>query len=562
LSKKRFSAFDGWARVHFFGYNLPTNKTTDLEFTSHSSEFYWGLDSMRKHHVSVVSIFLCLSLISPVIARGQQAQSPSPLLGRARKGDHEVGFRVLYKADYSRTVRSKRDYTGKALGGERARQVRIRLWYPTESQAVARMHFEDYQFLASQTAFAGQLSNEQKEQQRESFRRQATASGASLEQVNGLLQASMQARKDAPFKSAGSPLIIGWHVSEDLAEYLAGHGYVVAEASGAGSETGLLDYVQDLEFAINALHEFPSIDFSRIGAIGFSASAAVAALLQMKSSNIDAVVSFDGTEAWKNGKDQMVKLPFARSEAATVPYLRFHNDSHNPATLDFTFFYDKARYMEFTRIDLKNLGHRDSGAVIEDYLLRNLADESSKPLLAYHQLMLEHIFHFFQAHLNQDAAALAFLKRSVIENRSRADGISIQHREALPVPPNRSEITAVLEREGAAGLQKLYQTLKVKDSQPFTESALRSVGIDYAFRRRNYDIASAVFNLMIEIYPQRCAAYFYAGVVYRNNKQTDLAIKSFEKFFAVKANDPFTSAEEKESLSVSAQEYLNGLKAQ
>lgn len=219
------------------------------------------------------------------------------------------------------------------------------------------------------------------------------------------------------------------------------------------------------------------------------------------------------------------------------------------------------KLMEFTRVDLKSLGHRDSGAVIEDYLLRNLADESSKPLLAYHQLMLEHIFHFFQAHLKQDAAALAFLKRSVIENRSRADGVSIQHREALPVPPNRGEITAILERDGAAGLQKLYQTLKVKDAQPFTESALRGVGIEYAFRRRNYDIATAVFNLMIEIYPQRCAAYFYAGVVYRNKKQADLAIRSFEKFFAVKPNDPFTSAEEKESLSVSAQEYLNGLKA-
>jgi hypothetical protein len=63
-----------------------------------------------------------------------------------------------------------------------------------------------------------------------------------------------------------------------LIEYLVSHGYIVASfpSVGANSRTMTLDrsgietQVDDLKFVLNKMHDFPNIDFDKIGLIGFS----------------------------------------------------------------------------------------------------------------------------------------------------------------------------------------------------------------------------------------------------------------------------------------------------
>src|SRR5215212_6691649 len=65
------------------------------------------------------------------------ARAQSPLWGGLKPGPYAVGFRVLWKYDYSRTWKPEVDYKGNPLSGEAARPVRISVWYPAQKSAQA-----------------------------------------------------------------------------------------------------------------------------------------------------------------------------------------------------------------------------------------------------------------------------------------------------------------------------------------------------------------------------------------------------------------------------------------
>ena len=52
-------------------------------------------------------------------------------------------------------------------------------------------------------------------------------------------------------------------------------------------------YMQDIEFVIGSMHDYPKVDPDKLGLIGFSMGGSAATLVQMRNTDIDAVIYLD-----------------------------------------------------------------------------------------------------------------------------------------------------------------------------------------------------------------------------------------------------------------------------
>lgn len=66
------------------------------------------------------------------------------LWGDLQPGPHAVGVRQTDHYDYSRTFRTARTLDGKPRTGERARPIRVTIWYPAQAANATPMTFADY----------------------------------------------------------------------------------------------------------------------------------------------------------------------------------------------------------------------------------------------------------------------------------------------------------------------------------------------------------------------------------------------------------------------------------
>jgi hypothetical protein len=494
---------------------------------------------------------LLFCLLGAVAGAGAQR---SGFRGNLSNGNFLVGFKTFRYFDAARAARPAINYDGTAFSGERRRIVDIYLWYPgATGQKSAPMLYEDYLF-AAPANLAKTLTEADKNLVRENFKRQ----NGGTENAAAVLRMPLEAVKDHPPASGKFPLIVGFSISRTLAEYLASHGYAVAVAtSPTATDNQLADYVGDLEFAVNRLAENPQIDTARIGATGFSASAGVAALFQMKTASVAAIVSFDGTEAWNQWREQLMRESFFRPEAANVAYLRFNDLEHPAADVNFSYFYDRAQFMELIRIDYRTFGHRDMENAVFERLIQPGAAQPD--YLQYQKLLGEYTLNFFDAQLKKSREAIDFLARPVEKNGFAADFAVINRRPALRRPPLRAEITEIIESQGVGEFLKINQTLKKHLPQPFPENLLRSLLLVYN-RQRRHEIATALAELLVESYPELSTTYYFAGTAFKDGQKPAPAIKYFEKFLEIEKTDTVTPAATRERLRGLVVQNLQQLK--
>src|SRR5919202_1366622 len=98
---------------------------------------------------------LLLTIIVPFYSA---AQTPA-LWGNLDHGPYDVGFRFIYKQDYSRGWKAKEDANGYPQGETRGRPIRISVWYPAKSQTNApRMLYKDYMPSGAEGAVFAELN--------------------------------------------------------------------------------------------------------------------------------------------------------------------------------------------------------------------------------------------------------------------------------------------------------------------------------------------------------------------------------------------------------------------
>ncbi|HLN57157.1 MAG TPA: alpha/beta fold hydrolase [Thermoanaerobaculia bacterium] len=259
-------------------------------------------------------------------------------------GKWAVGFRVLAERDGAR-----------ALGDGRGRPVQIAVWYPAAKTAGARMRYRDYFLLTAS-------ENDPEKTPREADRKKAiegfesflASAGVTKSDSARLLATPMRAVRNAEPAAKRSPLVIvaqgngqSAHDQAFLAEYLAGHGYVVATSPSPTRISGPMkseeditaraeEQAADLAFAIEALKTWPPVRPGAVVLIGHSFGARSALLVATSRRDIGAFVSLDGGIGSKTGAGLLERSHLFDAKKMTAPLLHLYEEADPFMTPDFT----------------------------------------------------------------------------------------------------------------------------------------------------------------------------------------------------------------------------------
>ena len=80
----------------------------------------------------VIFVFLLILIYVFTYSNHAREHKKADLWGSLTAGQYEVGYRVAYEYDYSRTVKSKYNYQNKLITDNNFRPVQISIWYPAE----------------------------------------------------------------------------------------------------------------------------------------------------------------------------------------------------------------------------------------------------------------------------------------------------------------------------------------------------------------------------------------------------------------------------------------------
>ncbi|MCP4582882.1 MAG: hypothetical protein GY839_14830, partial [candidate division Zixibacteria bacterium] len=351
--------------------------------------------------------FTVLSLILVLfVIQGAFAQSDISSWQNLKLGPYPVGFKTIEKYDYSRTFRSKHDYFGNPVEGERARPIQIGIWYPAkEMKNPEVMVYGEYAFAYPEDeSFINVLTNMQERENRFLFSINENNPGPVLD----LMSINVNAVKDAPEQEGTFPLIIycpslRGNISENaqLCEFIASNGFVVATSHSMGAtglnpeinQTDLEALVRDKEFVIANMHSQPNVNINKIGVIGFAAGGMTALIMQMRNTDIDAVVSINGTFINSNYKDILTNNHFYQADRIQSPQLIVYTSEIT--TLDFSLV-DAFKYSDRYLLELSSLQH----SIFSHHGITPISSQQAET--DYYEIPLNFVNNFLKAELDSD----------------------------------------------------------------------------------------------------------------------------------------------------------------
>ncbi len=448
------------------------------------------------------TLITCLAL--PTVATAQQPT----LLGGLQPGPHAVGFRVITLSDSSRPMAPKpRDGESTA---DRARQLRLHVWYPAQAASTPAMTIADYirasEPVSGRTQFATQ--------HRQAVPR-ALAVSFSDDDWARYTALQLTARQDAQPASGRFPLLIGVlrEVSVALvSEYFASHGYVVAFVQPPAVEPivaeglvleGLVigQHVRDMEIGIPRLRSEPFVDPLRLGALGFSGSGLAQLVLAMRHPDVDAVSQLETGYFAPIGTSSYQEVKAYDPTALRVPMFFAYSESLGRNTDMQMAELDRMRYAPRHLLYLgePRMGHWDFAtegiAAIE---IGKRADAKAGVLRAFHAIHKYHLA-FFDAHVKREGGAAARLT----EPPPSGGGALIESRSMPAVVPamTRREFRTLLNSDAPRAFALAREGL-ARDPQAavFDETWLNAVGYELMQTGRR-PIGLDVFRLNVEAHP-------------------------------------------------------------
>lgn len=496
---------------------------------------------MRRRRLPFVAALLGALISMPSLLGGEVAA----LWGSLEPGDHAVGFRVLETYDQTRSFLDKRDYDGTLRSEERTRPVQIALWYPAQKGGGKTLRYEDYLALrARETSFDGE-GDVSREEILRAFAAQARMVGIDEEGALELVEVPCAARRAAPPAPGRFPLVLyapGFNGSSSqvavLGEYLASHGYVVASSPSMGPRSrrmiggplGLETQTRDLEHLLATLRGKPFVDRDRVAAIGFSFGGGAVTLLEMRNQEIDAVVVYDGIEAFRDhpALDLLERSGWFEPRNMTAPRLRMHVGHRDETDLS---LYDAMIYSERFVVDLPHLehGHFSTAAMTSDWVQRRGLSSVSEARLG-HELICRMTRAFLDWSLLDDEEAYSLVRRGPKRTEYPAGFVRVHHDEALPAPPSEASFVRLVEVEGVEAARRLMRKLRKAnpDLVPFNENTMNVLGYSLLWSDR-IDEAIGVLELNAEAYPDSWNVHDSLGEAYAAAGQREKAIQSYRR---------------------------------
>ena len=510
---------------------------------------------------TIVALFIAATSL----AAAAPAPETSALWGDLTPGPYAVGFRQLERYDSSRVHRLPRDLEGRPRAGERARPIRVSIWYPAVAAARAAMTWGDYAAMVAGEERFGTLSAEQIARGRQALFRFPLLTDLSQAQRTRLEALPSRAHRDAEPAPGRFPLILYSLGSAALGhvtpEYLASHGYVVVQSPRVGAFAGfppdnrdgldIVTKVADMDFLINTMREFTCADTQSIGAIGFSAGGRWALSKAMAHADVRGVVSLDSVMLFKDPTEEAWKrLPFFNAESVRVPVL--HVIRRAWVAQEDPSLWDAMRYADRTAMVFEDakLDHLDFQSVGFALTLAGARPDAAPAVTRAFSIWNRYTLAFLDAHLKSDAEAKRFLARPPAENGAPSGFLTLSRKEAEPAPLTLADIMNAVDEGDVASVERVYRGgLKEKERSP--EDALNLAGYNLLFSGR---IPEAIRLLAVnaEAFPASpnawdslADAYLAAG---DRPKARDLSLKARSLLDSATGLDPQRKQRIRESI--------------
>ena len=473
------------------------------------------------------------------------------LWGDLKPGPYSVGFQSLNRYDYSRTFKTKSGYDGKLRQAERARPLQVSIWYPAKKiNNGPYMMYEEYVYLAGKEEGAGALTEAEKLESKRRYMAHPVFEAVSQDKLNGLMKMKTAAIKDASPLAGRFPLIIfGQGLDYEspaahsiLCEYLASHGYVVAATPYLGSPLresphdliGLEAEVRDMEYLIAYLHDFPNVDRNRLGVAGFDFGGMAALLLQMRNTDVDAVVSLDSGIMFQHNTKLLKQSPYYNPANVRVPLMQVtasQADIARNGLVEDLGLFESAKYSNTYLLRLKGMRHEDftSYGMISNAVLR-ADDPAQRSRKIGYEVACRYVLNFFNAYLRKDRQSLAFLRSRPEKNGVPPDFLTVETKEAVKAPPTEQQFMSIILEEGTGRAAQVYR--EIRSSDPgyllFKEENLNNLGYQF-LRDKRVKEALEIFRLNVEAYPQSWNAYDSLGEAFMVDGDKELAIQNYKK---------------------------------
>lgn len=435
--------------------------------------------------------------------------SAQSLWGDLESGPYTPGFTQWERYDHSRPYRTARTLDGKPRGGERARPIRISIWYPAEKSNAATLTFGDYLDMLGGEARFGAVSAEEKRRAEETFRAFPLLNGLKPEHWTKMRGFTSRAVRDAKPVDGKFPVILyslgSTVIAHATPEYLASHGYVVVQAPRLGAFAGMpqdsrdgLDLemkLRDMDFMLNEVRAWRQADTTNLGTIGFSAGGRWALAAAMKNQDVKAVVSLDSVmmftdpvgAAWRT-------MPHFNLDAVRVPVL--HLTRTEFAKQDDMKMWEAMRYADRTYVEYTepSLNHWDVQSLGYATALAGARGADAAHVSNVYHAVSRQTLAFLDAHLKG-------------KKPFKAEGPKVTHTAALPAPVTAADFLGAVDDGGArAAIDTYRRQWKERGTPPVPEPIVNTAGYVLLFSGRA-DEGVELLALNVEAFPTSANAY-------------------------------------------------------
>jgi hypothetical protein len=465
-----------------------------------------------------------------------------------KAGPYSVGLKVVEQYDYSRTYRGITDELGKRYQGERARPLQTLVWYPSEQGTAESMTVNDYLDLWTTERNFGKP--------KVPSRAKEWRAG-----MAPTLAKPLWAVRDAPPALGRFPVVIyspghsspSWE-NADLCEYLSSYGYVVIASPSMGASTcyptldlaGIEPQARDISFLVGYAQTLPNTDMSRIAAAGFSWGGICNLFAAARDNRIRALVTLDGGQRFHPGLVRQAGdvIP----EQMTIPLLSIAQGQWLPE--DKALFLDSepghdgadvlnawrhgdlitVHLLGFTHGEHSSMSQRNEGIwrlIFQLYPAKKV-DYGREDSITGYAWLARYTLQFLNAYLKHDAVALAFLKKTPVENGAPRRFMTVKFRPATGIPASFEEFRRELGRQGFDRAADIYAKFRRTRSDFKLEEYTISAWAEELIDGDHFREAIALLELSVQLNPSSGTACMSLGDAYQKWGRKRFAIESYK----------------------------------
>lgn len=438
-------------------------------------------------------------------------------------GSYSVGFKYFKTTDNSRNYIIENDTVN--------RPMLIHYWYPGQKNSESNyMTFKDYIDLI---AIREDFEKNQKEIDKITEGFMDTYLGFSKQQfgidtaitTEDVLNSPVKAIYNAKpivdkfplliYAPSNSKSAVQNHI---MCEYLASNGYCVVSVGSAGHETlkrldqkkATLAQVRDMEFIVKYIRDSLELDFSNIGLFGYSTGSMATIIYQMRTPEVKAVASLDGSHEYAFYKilNSIEEFDF---DKANTPYLMIANKFKDYSVFP---YYSTIPVKDKYLYKMKAIDHNGFISYWQQFA-RCGKDSNLNSTTQSYTVLCNSVNSFFNATL-----------KSGIENPKDFD---IQNNELIQKDSTDYNIVAqLLNQILQEGIDRSITGLKSNETL-YKGKANRINVVGKMFLGNENEIAIKIFTANTEIHPDYWEGFYYLAMACKESDQMAAAKSAIAK---------------------------------